>query len=640
MNDPSYSAKRRPMIVASTAAAPAKLRAGALLGVLGIVYGDIGTSPLYAFKASLDHFTEGGISSAEVLGILSMIFWSLVLIVTVKYVLLVMRADNRGEGGIIALMALAQRVSADARMRNVLALVGISGACLFFGDGVITPAISVLSAVEGLEIATPQLTSFVLPVCAVVIVVLFALQWKGTDTVGRLFGPVMMVWFLAIGALGLLAVLRNPAVLPALSPAYAVDLVLEQHWVAFFTLGAVVLAVTGAEALYADMGHFGRRPIRLAWSFYVLPSLALNYFGQGALVLSDNKAVENPFYLLAPEWLRLPLVVLATAATVIASQAVISGAYSMTRQCVQLGFLPRMTVSHTSATEEGQIYVPQINTALAAGVLLLVFSFRTSDSLAAAYGIAVTGTFLCTCFLAAVVFRRQFGWSRGAVLAVFGALFLLDLVFFTANMVKVPEGGWVPLALGLVLIAVMTSWKRGRDLLLTRWKQDSLPLASFLARLPQSRTVRVPGLAVFLTGNPDFVPGALLHNLKHNKVLHERVLFVTVLNVDLPDVPQAERTSVEELAPGIHRVVTRYGFMESPNIPRDLGELRAKGVDYDPMQASYFLGRETLVPAMVPKMPIWRLWLFLVMARNAVSVTEFFRIPSDRVVELGMRVAI
>ncbi len=628
------------MTVASAVAAPAKLRAGALLGVLGIVYGDIGTSPLYAFKASLDHFSEGGISTAEVLGILSMIFWSLVLIVTVKYVLLVMRADNRGEGGIIALMALAQRVSADARMRNVLALVGISGACLFFGDGVITPAISVLSAVEGLEIATPHLAAFVLPVCAVVIIVLFALQWKGTDTVGRLFGPVMMVWFLIIGALGLVAVLRNPAVLPALSPAYAVDLMLEQHWVAFFTLGAVVLAVTGAEALYADMGHFGRRPIRLAWSFYVLPSLALNYFGQGALVLADSKAVENPFYLLAPEELRLPLVVLATAATVIASQAVISGAYSMTRQCVQLGFLPRMTVSHTSATEEGQIYVPQINTALAAGVLLLVFSFRTSDSLAAAYGIAVTGTFLCTCFLAAVVFRRQFGWSRPVVLAVFGALFLLDLVFFTANMVKVPEGGWVPLALGLALIAVMTSWKRGRDLLLTRWKQDSLPLASFLARLPQSRTVRVPGMAVFLTGNPDYVPGALLHNLKHNKVLHERVLFVTVLNVDLPEVPQAERTSVEELAPGIHRVVTRYGFMESPNIPRDLAELRDKGVDYDPMQVSYFLGRDTLVPAMVPKMPIWRLWLFLVMARNAVSVTEFFRIPSDRVVELGMRVAI
>ena len=426
----------------------------------------------------------------------------------------------------------------------------------------------------------------------------------------------------------------------ALSPAYAVEVVLHDHWVAFFTLGAVVLAVTGAEALYADMGHFGRQPIRLAWSFYVLPCLVLNYFGQGALVLADITAVENPFYLLAPEWLRLPLVVLATFATVIASQAVISGAYSMTRQCVQLGFLPRMTVSHTSATEEGQIYVPQINLALAGGVLLLVFAFRTSDSLAAAYGIAVTGTFLCTCVLAAVVFRRQFRWSRAATFTVFGSLFALDLVFFTANVVKVPEGGWVPLVLGGLLIAIMTSWKRGRDLLLSRWKQDSLPLASFLARLPQSRTIRVPGMAVFLTGNPDFVPGALLHNLKHNKVLHERVLFVTVLNLDLPEMRQAERTTVEQMAPGIHRVVIRYGFMESPNIPRDLAGLRAQGIDFDPMQVSYFLGRETLVPAMVPRMPIWRLWLFLVMARNAVPATEFFRIPSDRVVELGVRVAI
>ncbi len=616
------------------------LRLPVLLGVLGVVYGDIGTSPLYAFKASLEHFKGAGITNFEVLGVLSMIFWALVLIVTVKYVLLIMRADNRGEGGILALMALAQRVSVGQRARNVLALVGISGACLFFGDGIITPAISVLSAVEGLEVSTKALAQFVLPVSAVVIVLLFALQWKGSASVGRVFGPVMAVWFVVIGVLGLIQVVRNPAVLLALSPTYAVAVVLHDHWIAFFTLGAVVLSVTGAEALYADMGHFGRKPIRRVWMVFVLPSLALNYFGQGALVLADNTAVENPFYLLAPEWLRLPLVVLATFATVIASQAVISGAYSMTRQCVQLGFLPRMTVSHTSATEEGQIYVPQINMALACGVLLLVFAFRTSDSLASAYGIAVTGTFLCTCVLAAVVFHYQFGWSRLLTITVFGGVFALDLVFFMANVIKVPEGGWVPLVLGLVLIAIMTSWKRGRDLLLSRWRQDSLPLASFLARLPQSRIVRVPGIAVFLTGNPDYVPNALLHNLKHNKVLHERVLFVTVLNLDVPDVSQAERSSVEQVAPRIHKVTIRYGFMESPNIPRDLAGLRAKGVDFDPMQVSYFLGREVLVPAMVPKMPIWRLWLFLVMARNAVSATEFFRIPSDRVVELGVRVAI
>lgn len=616
------------------------LRAGLLLGVFGVVYGDIGTSPLYALKASLEHFRATGITRWEVLGVLSMIFWSLILIVTLKYVVIVMRADNRGEGGILALMTLAQRGVKSARARRWLGLMGITGASLFLGDGIITPAVSVLSAVEGLEVSAPGLQEVVLPIAAVVIVVLFALQFKGTGAVGRVFGPIMLVWFATIGVVGAVEIVRHPVVLLALSPLYAIDVVLADHWVAFFTLGAVVLAVTGAEALYADMGHFGRQPIRLAWGFCVLPCLVLNYFGQGALVLADNAKLENPFYLLAPEWMRLPLVILATMATVIASQAVISGAFSMARQCVQLGFLPRTTVLHTSATEEGQIYVPQINHALAVGVLILVFTFRTSDALAAAYGIAVTGTFLCTCLLAAVVFRRQFGWSRGAALALFGALFVLDFVFFAANIIKVPEGGWVPLALGCALTAVMTSWKRGRDLLLARWKQDSLPLASFLARLPQSRTVRVPGIAVFLTGNPEYVPGALLHNLKHNKVLHERVLFVNVVNEDIPEVRHLERSTVEQLAPGIHRVVIRYGFMESPNLPRDLANLRSKGVEWDPMQVSYFVGRDLLVPAMVPKMPIWRLWMFLLMARNAQSATEFFRIPPDRVVELGVRVAI
>jgi KUP system potassium uptake protein len=617
-----------------------KLRLSALLGVLGIVYGDIGTSPLYAFKASLDHFKDGGITAFEVLGILSLIVWSLVLIVTVKYVLLVMRADNRGEGGILALMALAQRVSVGARTRAALALIGIGGACLFFGDGAITPAISVLSAVEGLGVISTEMTEFVLPISAVIIVALFAMQYRGTGSVGRVFGPVMAVWFAAIGLLGVIAILRNPVVLAALSPSYAIALLLHYRWVAFVSLGAVVLAVTGAEALYADMGHFGAPPIRAAWLFFVLPCLVLNYFGQGALVLAEPAGIENPFFLLAPHWLRLPMVILATVATVIASQALISGAYSMTRQCMQLGFLPRMTVTHTSATEEGQIYVPQINSMLMVGVLILVFAFRTSDNLAAAYGIAVTGTFLCTCVLAAVVFRRQFGWSRPVALSVFGFFFAIDLVFFAANALKVPEGGWVPLVLGLALMALMTSWKRGRDLLLARWKQDSLPVASFLSRLPQSRTVRVPGMALFLTGNPDYVPAALLHNLKHNKVLHERVLFVTVTNLDVPEVPPEERATVQELAPGIHRVLIRYGFMESPNLPRDLAMLRDQGVAFDEMQTSYFLSRETIVPAMVPKMPVWRLWLFLVMTRNSVSVVEFFRIPSDRVVELGVRVAI
>jgi KUP system potassium uptake protein len=613
---------------------------GMLLAVLGVVYGDIGTSPLYAFKASMQLFGAVPIAAAEVMGILSLIFWSLVLIVTVKYVMLVMHADNRGEGGILALMALAQRVSVGTGIRHILTLVGIAGACLFFGDGVITPAISVLSAVEGLEVSAPELQQYVLPICVVVIVVLFAMQWRGTRSVGRVFGPVMVVWFVVIGVLGLIQIVQHPFVLLAISPSYAVELCILYKGLAFIVLGAVVLCVTGAEALYADMGHFGAQPIRLTWTFFVLPCLVLNYFGQGALTISNTDAVQNPFFLLAPDWLRLPLVILATVATVIASQAVISGAYSVARQCMQLGFLPRMTVRHTSVTEEGQIYVPQVNTMLAIGVLILVLAFKTSDALASAYGIAVTGTFLCTCVLAMVVFRRQFRWSRGAAISVFGFFFLIDLVFFSANTLKVLEGGWVPLVLGIALTALMTSWKRGRDLLLARWKQDSLPLGPFLARLPQSRTVRVPGMAVFLTGNPGYVPTSLLHNLKHNKVLHERVLFVTVETIDEPEVRPERRTEVSELAPGIHRVVLRYGFMESPNIPRALEDLNTSGVAFDPMQASYFLGREVLVPAMVPKMPWWRLWLFLVLARNAVPATEFFRIPSDRVVELGVRVAI
>ena len=625
-------------------AAPARVaraapRAGVLLGVLGVVYGDIGTSPLYALKTSLTYFT-GGVQPLEVMGVLSLIFWALILIVTVKYVMLVMRADNKGEGGILALMALAQRVSSGAKVKAALAMIGIGGACLFFGDGVITPAISVLSAVEGLEVSTPELKQYVLPICTVVIVALFAIQARGTGSVGRTFGPVMIAWFLVIGVLGATEIAGHPFVLLAVLPSYAVALCTHYGALAFLVLGSVVLAVTGAEALYADMGHFGAHPIRLAWTFFVLPCLVLNYFGQGALMIHDSAAAQNPFFLLGPDWLRLPLVVLATVATVIASQAVISGAYSMTQQCTQLGFLPRMRVRHTSSEEAGQIYVPQVNAFLAIGVLLLVLAFRTSDNLASAYGIAVTGTFLCTAMLAIVVFRRAFKWPRWAVVAVFGLLMLIDSVFFSANTLKVIEGGWVPLVLGLSLMALMTSWKQGRDLVFSRWRQDSLPLASFLARLPQSRTVRVPGLAVFLTGNPDYVPNALLHNLKHNKVLHERVLFVNVKTLDVPEASPEERLAVAELSPGIYRVTVRYGFMESPDLPRSLEGLPALGVSFDPMQASYFLGHEVLVRSVLPRMPLWRLWLFLFLARNATSAAEFFRIPSDLVVELGVRVAI
>lgn len=610
-----------------------------MVGVLGVVFGDIGTSPLYALRAALVHFASDGLERWEILGVLSLIVWSIIIVVTVKYVLIVLRADNRGEGGILALMALAQRAVGTERGRHIVALIGIAGACLFFGDGIITPAISVLSAVEGLKVISPTFGEIVVPVSLAVLIGLFLVQYRGTHAMGRIFGPVMVLWFGLIGLLGLVEILREPGVLEALSPHHAIQFCIAYRLAAFIALGSVVLAVTGAEALYADMGHFGKRPIRLAWLYFVLPSLILNYLGQGALVLNNTEALENPFFLLAPDWMRLPMVVLATLATIIASQAMISGAFSIARQCVQLGLLPRLVVKHTSETEEGQIYVPQVNFSLLAGVVVLVVAFRNSDSLAAAYGIAVTGTFLATSCLAGIVFHRNFRWSWPLVVAVFLPLFLLDLAFFISNVLKVPDGGWVPLLLGAALYTQMLTWRRGRELLFRRFQQDSLPLKSFLARLPQSRTIRVPGIAIFMTGQADYVPNALLHNLKHNKVLHERIVFVTVLN---EDVPQARnRGSAEELGPGIYRVLLRYGFLESPNIPRDLEMMHeTMGVPFEPMQASYFLGRETVVAASVPKMPGWQQWLFTLMSRNSLPATEFFRIPSDRVVELGARVAI
>jgi KUP system potassium uptake protein len=591
-------------------------------------------------RAAASHFEDGGVEAWEVLGLLSLIIWSLILTVTVKYVAFVLRADNRGEGGILALMALAQRSVESPRLRWALALIGIAGACLFFGDGIITPAISVLSAVEGLKVVSPHLEKAVLPISVVILVALFLVQYRGTAKMGAVFGPICAAWFLVLGLLGLWEVLHNPGVLAAISPHWAITFCLHYKFAAFIAFGSVVLAVTGAEALYADMGHFGRRPIRWAWMVIVLPALVLNYLGQGALLLRDPAALENPFFLLAPEWFRLPLVFLATAATIIASQAMISGAYTIARQCVQLGFMPRLVVRHTSDTEEGQIYMPQVNIALLIGVLILVMTFRDSERLAAAYGIAVTGTFVCTTLLAIVVFHRKFGWPLLAVLGVFLPLLALDLAFFLSNVLKIPEGGYVPLVLGVVLFIMMLTWHRGRELLFARIRQDGLPLKSFIARLPQSRTVRVPGTAVFMTSQAEFLPGALLHNLKHNKVLHERVLFVTVTNEDVPQIGADRRRAVEELAPNIYRVALRYGFQESPNIPRELEALGEFGIPYEPMQTSYFLGRETVVAAAVPKMSRWRQWLFMLLSRNSLSATEFFRIPSDRVVELGVKVAI
>jgi KUP system potassium uptake protein len=616
------------------------LHIGALVGVLGVVYGDIGTSPLYAFQASIGYFQKSGLQYDDIFGVLSLIFYALVITVTLKYVTFVMRADNNGEGGIIALMALAQRVAKSESTRAALGIVGIVGAGLFFGDGVITPAISVLSAVAGLEVVDSGLGPAVVPISLVIIVILFFVQRRGTGSMGRAFGPVMLVWFITIGIMGVVQIAQHPFVLRALLPTYSVTFIFRHPVLAFVALGAVVLAVTGAEALYADMSHFGRKPIRAAWTFFVLPCLVLNYFGQGALIIRNPSAVDNPFFKMAPHALQLPLVVLSTLATIIASQAVITGAYSMARQCIQLGLFPRMEVRHTSETEEGQIYVPQVNYMLAAGVILLVLAFKTSDALASAYGIAVTGTFLCTNILAMVVFKRQFGWSRPAAIAVFGFFGVVDFAFFTSNTLKIVDGGWIPLAIGFTIVLTMTTWRRGRGLLVARWMQDSLPLASFLARLPQSRIIRVPGTAVFMTGNLDFVPNALLHNLKHNKVLHEQVFFVTVRNLDVPTADPGDRVRSEQAAPGIYKVTLFYGFMESPNVPRALESLHAQGIEFKPMQTSYFVGRETVVLASVPKLRFIRRWMFLFMARNAVSATEFFRIPSDRVVELGVRIAI
>ncbi|WP_223880753.1 potassium transporter Kup [Roseococcus microcysteis] len=631
MADPLKPESRTPERAASAAA---------LLGVLGVVYGDIGTSPLYAMRAAAHHFSHDGLERWEILGLLSLIFWSLNIVVTIKYVTFVLRADNRGEGGILALTALAQRGLTSPRAKAGAILIGMVGASLFFGDGIITPAISVLSAVEGLKVVSPAFEEAVVPLAVVVLLLLFLVQSRGTGAVGMVFGPICAVWFLVIGALGLVEIIRHPSILVALSPHYAIQFTLAYGLIAFIAFGSVVLAVTGAEALYADMGHFGRKPMRYAWLFFVLPALCLNYFGQGALLLFEPEALVNPFYLLAPEWFRLPLVVLATMATIIASQAMISGAFSIARQCVQMGFLPRLEVRHTSATEEGQIYLPQVNFLLLVGVLTLVIIFGESERLAAAYGFAVTGTFVCTTLLAAAVYHAQFRWPVALVVPVFGAFLLLDVVFFASNVLKIPDGGYVPLIVGTGIFLLMTTWQRGRDLLFARFRQDGLPLRSFIARLPQSRTLRVPGIAVFMTSQADYLPGALLHNLKHNKVLHENVLFVTVTNESIPHVGPERRREVEELAPGIHRVSLHYGFQESPNIPRELESLRELGIPFEPMQTSYFLGRETIVAAAVPRMSRWRQWLFMLMSRNAVPATEFFRIPSDRVVELGVRVAI
>ncbi|EAU65104.1 K+ potassium transporter [Stigmatella aurantiaca DW4/3-1] len=613
------------------------------LGALGIVYGDIGTSPLYALRECFSGPHSIAPTPENVMGVLSLIFWSLFVLISMKYLLFVTRADNRGEGGILALMALVlQRpkgIRAPHPARPVLVALGLFGAALLYGDGIITPAMSVLSAVEGLSVATPLFEPYLLPISLVILLGLFMLQRKGTGGIGALFGPVMTVWFVTLAVLGVKELVQNLAVLGSLSPVHGVRFFLHNGGHGFLVLGSVFLVVTGGEALYADMGHFGVKPIRTAWFALVLPSLMLNYLGQGALLLRAPEAARNPFYLLAPSWGLYPLVALAMVAAVIASQALIAGVFSLTRQAMQLGYCPRMEVVHTSAEEMGQIYLPGLNFLLLAGVVLLVLGFRSSSALAAAYGIAVAGTATITTVLAYVVARERWGWKRRVALPVVGLFLAVDVSFFCANAVKIPDGGWFPLLLAAMLFTLLTTWKRGREILAAKLREASMELKGLLDSLSGDHPpLRVPGTAVFMTGNPEGTPPALLHNLKHNKVLHEQVVLLTILSEEVPHVPPSERVEVEPLEQGFVRVIARYGFMENPSIPDILKRGREQGLQFQLMSTSFFLGRETLIPSKKPGMAMWREALFAWMSRNARSATSYFRIPPNRVVELGTQV--
>lgn len=610
-----------------------------MLGALGVVYGDIGTSPLYTMREAFAE-THLPLNETTVLGVLSLVTWTLMIVVTVKYVMVIMRADNKGEGGVLALGTLAQRGLSGARGQQALIGLAILGMALFFGDSLITPAISVLSAVEGLKVATPVFEPYVVPLTLLVLAVLFVFQRQGTGRVGIFFGPVMLLWFTTLALLGLIQIARWPDVLRAIDPEYAVLLFASHPWEAFVGLGAVVLAVTGAEALYADMGHFGRYPIRIVWLVFVLPALLLNYYGQGALLLHEPAARESPFYHLAPDWLLYPLVILATLATVIASQAVISGAFSLTRQAVQLGYLPRREIRHTSAHEIGQVYIPRNNWLLLTGVVLLVITFQSSSNLAAAYGVSVTGAMVIDAILAAVVARRLWCWNPWLAAIAFAAFLVVDVALFASTLMKVPQGGWFPLVAALGVFLIMTTWRKGRAILAERLYQDSLPLEAFLERMRPESPMRVAGTAVFMTGDPDLVPHALLHNIKHNKVLHERVIILTVMIDDVPWSYEDRAIQVDKLGKGFFRVVLHYGYMEQPHIPQALERCRKYGLHTDMMDTSFFLGRETLIPSKRTGLSTWREPLFIVMSKTALSATEFFCLPPGRVVELGTQVEI
>jgi len=622
--------------------ADSKRRLAALaLGAIGVVYGDIGTSPLYTLQTIMSQ--EGGKAQPDtVLGVLSLIFWAQIIVVSLKYVVFIMRADNKGEGGIMALLALALRgVKGNARQRWALVVIGLLGASLFYGDGVITPAISVLSAVEGVKVAAPHLEHWIVPITVVILFLLFMLQSHGTERVGRLFGPVMVVWFIVIALLGVNMVMRHPQVLVALNPIYGLRFFISHGIQAFIALGGVVLALTGAEALYADMGHFGKRPIRLAWFSFVLPALVLNYFGQGALLLMHPEAADNPFFKLIPTPLLYPMIGLATIATVIASQAVISGAFSMTREAMLLGYSMRMPVVHTSREMSGQIFVPWVNNFLLVMVIAAVLHFGSSESMSAAYGIAVTGTMTITTILALIVAYHQWKWNMATVIVAGAVLLTIDLSFFGANLIKIEYGGWFPLVLGVGVFIVMTTWRRGRELVVREIKQSGLALQPFIENIAEHPPLRVPGTAVFLTANQAAVPHALLHNLKHNKVLHERNVLLTVEMLETPTADPGERIEITELGGDFYGLALRFGFAEDPNIPQALTRCSKMGLPFDMMDTTFFLSRENIIAdAKRPGMALWRDKLFAFMARNALPATAFFQIPGNRLIELGAQVEI
>ncbi|GLI98305.1 putative potassium transport system protein kup [Sphingobium sp. BS19] len=611
-----------------------------VVGAIGIVFGDIGTSPLYAFRETFAGHHKLTLDPDHILSVVSLMFWSMMLVVTLKYVSIIMRADNKGEGGSLALLALISGQTKTRRWSSGIVLLGVFATALFYGDSMITPAVSVLSAVEGLAVYNHALAPLILPCAVIILVGLFWIQSAGTNRVAALFGPIMLLYFVVISTLGVLSIWQTPGILVAFNPYWAVMFFVTDPLPAFLALGSVVLAVTGAEALYADMGHFGRNPIRISWLFFVLPALMLNYMGQGALLFREgHDALASPFYNLAPQWFQLPLIGIATLAAIIASQAVISGAFSVTQQAIQLGFMPRLRIAHTSASTAGQIYIPLVNWGLMVMVILLVLSFRTSSSLTSAYGIAVTGAMFIDNVLLTVLIFRLWKWNRIWAVMLLSVFYIVDGAYLAANLTKIPDGGWFPLLIGFIIFTLLTTWSRGRKLMIERMRESAMPIPVFIASAANS-AVRVPGTAVFMTSTPDGVPHALLHNLKHNKVLHERVVLLTVKIVGVPVVAEESRAKLEDLGRGFFRLVLHYGFMQEPDVPLALKNVTQCGQAFKMMETSFFLARQTLLPSARPGMPIWREKIFAWMLRNAESAMEFFRLPTNRVVELGSQVEI